>query len=113
MREAAITLDDVMEISAELSPADQLRLVASLTDRLSREWSRMSAPFREIAPNTTALDRAIILYHQEAITLARAAEMADVTRWELLRILQTRGAPLVMEIPPAEQMDRDLARYLE
>ena len=111
MQEAVITLDDVMEMSAELSPSDQLRLVAGLTDRLSREWSRMSAPSQGIAPNM-AVKRAINLYNEGTITLGRAAEMADVTRWELQRILQARGAPLLVEVPPTEQMDRDLARYL-
>lgn len=113
MRESTITLKDALEISTALSPADQLRLVAGLTDRLSREWFRMPVSSQETVPNTAVLDRAITLYRQDAITLARAAEMAGVTRWMLMHALQTRGAPVRVETPLPEEMDRDLAAYLK
>jgi hypothetical protein len=33
----SITLQDAIEVTEELSPADQLRLIATLSDRLSQE----------------------------------------------------------------------------
>ena len=66
-----------------------------------------------MTPPDAAVDRAIALYNQQAITLGRAAEMAGVTRWELQRTLRVRGAPLLVEVPPTQEMDRDLAKYLE
>jgi hypothetical protein len=86
------------------------------------QYARMSLPstddegkiMREATPPPNAVvDRAVAQYNQKAITLGRAAEMAGVTRWELQHILQARGAPLIVEVPPTQELDRDLVEYLE
>jgi predicted HTH domain antitoxin len=113
MSEGTVTLQDAIEITAELSPTDQLRLIAALTDRLGRELSWSSISSQQEILSTEALDRAITLYRQDAVTLARAAEIAGITRWELMGVLETHGTPVTVEVPPVEEMDRDLAAYLE
>ncbi len=113
MFESTVTLEDAVEVTDELSPADQLRLVATLTDRLSREIGRRLASSPPEIPDTEALERAITLYQQDRVTLSRAAEIAGLTRWELMCVLKARGTPVTVEVPPVEEMDRDLAAYLE
>lgn len=112
MLESTVTLDDVIEVTEELSPADQLRLVSALAERLSREigWEP-TFPQPEI-PDAEALEQAITLYQQDQVTLARAAEIAGITRWELMQALRARGTPVTVGIPPAQEMDRDLVTYL-
>jgi hypothetical protein len=39
--------------------------------------------------------------------------MVGITRWELMRILKARGTPVTVEVPPVEELDRDLAAYLK
>ena len=112
MFESTLTLDDVIEATEELSPDDQLRLVSVLAERLSREvrWDHTSS--QPEIPDAEGLEQATALYEQGQVTLARAAEMASLTRWELMRVLKARGAPVTVEVPPAQEMDRDLVAHL-
>jgi predicted HTH domain antitoxin len=111
--ESTVTLQDVIEITEELSLADQLRLVATLTDRLSREIDRGLELLQLGISHAETLERALVAYRQDQVTLARAAEMVGITRWELMRILKARGTPVTVEVPPVEELDRDLAAYLK
>lgn len=112
MSQAMVTLQDVLEITAELSPKDQLRLIANVSERLSQEQVRNRPAAQQAVKQTAPLERAISLYQQQAITLERAAEVAGMTRWELASFLHERGMPVTVEVPPADEMDRDLAAFL-
>jgi predicted HTH domain antitoxin len=104
------TLQDAIEVTEKLSPTDQLRLIAALSDRLSREAEeRLSFPQK--VPDQEALEQAIALYQQEEISLGRAAEVAGTTRWELMRLLQARGIPVIVQVSPAEEMDERIAAF--
>ena len=107
----SVTLQDAIEVTEELSPVDQLRLIAALSDRLSREVEE-TLPLSPVEiPDQEALEQAIALYQQEEISLGRAAEMAGITRWELMRLLKARGTPVTVQVPPAEEMDERVAAF--
>jgi len=105
----SVTLQDAVKVTEELSLADQLRLIATLSDRLSREVEEtLPLPPVEV-PDQEALEQAIALYQQEEISLGRAAEMARITRWELMRLLKARDTPVTVQVLPAEEMDERIA----
>ena len=107
----SVTLQDAIEVTEELSPADQLRLIATLSDRLSQEVEEtLPLPPVEV-PDQEALEQAIALYQQEEISLGRAAEVAGITRWELMRLLKERGTPVTVQVPPAEEIDERIAAF--
>ena len=107
----SVTLQDAVKVTEELSLADQLRLIATLSDRLSREVEEtLPLPPVEV-PDQEALEQAIALYQQEEISLGRAAEMAGITRWELMRLLKARGTPVTVQVLPAEEMDERIAAF--
>lgn len=107
----SVTLQDAIEVTEELSPADQLRLIAALSDRLSQEVEEaLPLPPVEV-PDQEALEQAIALYQQGEISLGRAAEMAGITRWELMRLLKARGSPVTIQVPPTEEMDERIATF--
>jgi predicted HTH domain antitoxin len=112
MSQAMVTLQDVLEITAELSPKDQLRLIANMSERLSDEQVRNRPATQQVVGQTASLKRAISLYQQRTITLERAAEMAGMTRWELASFLRERDISVTVEVPPANEMDSDLAAFL-
>lgn len=65
-------------------------------------------------PEHTTTDAAVELYLADACSLGRAAELASVTRWDLLDALQARG---VMQRPGGDDRSADaiddLAERLE
>lgn len=97
-----ITPEQVLDLAQRLTPAEQRWLARQLQ-------ADLEATFLEQA----TLDEAIKLYLGDACSLGRAAELASVTRWDLLDALQTRG---VMQRPgdarSADGID-DLAERLE
>jgi predicted HTH domain antitoxin len=107
----SITLQDAIEVTEELSPADQLRLIATLSDRLSRKVEKTLPASPVEVPDQEALEEAIALYQQEEISLGRAAEMAGITRWELMRLLKARDTPVTIQVPPTEEMDERIAAF--
>jgi len=97
-----ITPEQVLHFARQLSPTDQRWLVLHLQEHLAATL-----------PEHATLDEAVGLYLVEACSLGRAAELAGVTRWDILDALQARGA---MQHPgdlrSADDMD-DLAERLE
>lgn len=97
-----LTPEQVLDLARRLAPAEQRWLALHL-----------QAYLVETFPEQATLDEAIELYLADACSLGRAAELAGVTRWDLLDVLQTRG---VMQRPgdarSADEMD-DLAERLE
>ena len=88
------TIYDVLALARTLSHSDR--------SRLAKLFSRAEdAPLPECA----SVDEAIELYLADACSLGRAAELAGVTRWELMTRLQERGIPLLV---PGEQTAREM-----
>lgn len=106
-----VTLQDAIEITEELSLADQLRLIATLSNRLSQEVEETFSAYPVEALDKEALEQAITLYQREEISLGRAAKMAGITRWELMRLLKARGTPVTVQIPPTEEMDKRIVAF--
>ena len=66
----------------------------------------------QIDLKSVTLEQAIALYQQEEISLGRAAEVAGITRWELMRLLKERGSPVTVQVPPAEEIDGRIVAFL-
>jgi predicted HTH domain antitoxin len=99
-----ITPEKVFELAQNLSPAD-LRWLREQLDQLLAEEE---APL----PEQATLEEAIELFLADKCSLGRAAELAGVTRWDILDILKERGIPIYMgdtEMDPAE-MERQIER---
>ncbi|GEM_PF-4627390 len=48
-------------------------------------------------PEPATLDEAIALYLADQCSLGRAAELANVTRWDIIDILKKRHVPIVID----------------
>jgi predicted HTH domain antitoxin len=97
-----INPEQILDLARQLSPADQRWLAVHLQEHLEMTL-----------PEQATLDEAVALYLADACSLGRAAELAGVTRWDILDALQAQG---VMQRPgdvlSADEMD-DLAERLE
>lgn len=97
-----ITPEQVLDLARRLAPAEQRWLALHLQEHLATTL-----------PAHATLDEAVDLYLADACSLARAADLAGVTRWDLLDRLQARGAmQLPSEDRSADELD-DLAERLE
>lgn len=83
------TIHDVLALARTLSPYDRSR-VAWLISRAE------NAPL----PERASVDEAIEFYLADACSLGRTAELAGVTRWDVIAYLKARGIPL---FAPGEQ----------
>lgn len=96
-----ITPEQVLKLARQLSPVDQRWLALHLQEHLETTL-----------PKQASLDEAVDLYLANVCSLGRAAELAHVTRWDMLDALKDRGA---MQIPvdfrSADEID-DLAERL-
>ena len=68
-----ITPEQVLHFARQLSPTEQRWLVLHLQEHLAATL-----------PEHATLDEAVGLYLVEACSLGRAAELAGVTRWDIL-----------------------------
>jgi predicted HTH domain antitoxin len=90
-----VTIPDILALTRHLSAADR-HWLAELLSRLDDE------PL----PEQATLEEAIALYLADACSLGRAAELAGVTRWDIIDQLKARGIPLlVYDDGTAEEMD--------
>ena len=48
-------------------------------------------------PETATLDEAVALYLADQCSLGRAAELANVTRWDIIDVLKKRNIPIVVD----------------
>lgn len=97
-----VTLQDVLSLTRYLSEEDR-QWLATLLNRLE------DTPLPEVA----TLDEAIAFYLADACSLGRAAELAGVTRWDVIDKLKERGIPvLVYHTRTAQEID-ELADELE
>ena len=97
-----VTVQKIFELALGLSPVDQRVLI----DLLSRQID-------ESLPEKATVDEAIAFYLADKCSLARAAELANLSRWELTDILKKRRIPITTETEfTAAEMDdieKDLA----
>jgi predicted HTH domain antitoxin len=94
------TPQKVLELFETLQPSEQRQVVATLNRYLV-----------DLLPETASLDEAIELYTADLCSLGRAAELAGVTRWEVIEALEKRGVsiPVYSELT-AEEMDEQFER---
>ena len=96
-----ITPEQVLDLARQLSPVDQRWLALHLQEHLETTL-----------PEQATLDEAVELYLADACSLGRAAELANVTRWDVLDALKARGeTQRPVDIRSADEMD-DLAERL-
>jgi hypothetical protein len=89
------TIYDVLALARALSDSDRYRLA----ELLSRQQD-------EPLPEQASIDEAIELYLAEACSLGRAAEIAGVTRWDIIDRLKERSIPIIAAgAETAEEMD--------
>jgi predicted nucleic acid-binding protein/predicted HTH domain antitoxin len=93
------TIYDVLALVRTLSPADRSRL-AKLFSRAE------NAPL----PEHASIDEATELYLADACSLGKAAELAGVTRWNIIARLKERGIPV---FAPGEQTAHELDAQAE
>ncbi len=97
-----ITVQDILSLTRYLSGEDQHWLV-ELLSRL--EGARL--------PEQATVEEAIALYLADACSLGRAAELAGITRWELIDQFKERHIPIfVHHSRTASEID-ELAKELE
>jgi len=97
-----INPEQVLDLARRLSPADQRWLALHLQEHLETTL-----------PEHATLDEAVELYLVDACSLGRAAELAGVTRGDILDALQARGTmQRPGDVRSADEMD-DLAERLE
>jgi len=103
-----ITPENVLEQFLTWSPADQQWLRKQLDRLLDSDYFPQNGTSNGNEPKTAAvwqddddeplperatLDEAITLYLADKCSLGRAAELASVTRWDIMDVLYERGIP--------------------
>jgi len=102
MQTEHVTVQQVFELAKSLSPLDQRSLAA-----------RLNLRFTDSLPEHATIDEAVDFYLADQCSLGRAAELANVTRWELIEVLKQRYIPVTVETDfTAAEMD-ELATELE
>lgn len=90
---ANFTVQQLFALAQTLTPVDQ-RVLAEMLNR------------DDNLPEKAAVDEAIALYLAEKCSLGRAAELANLTRWEIIAILKNRRVPIMVETDfSAAEMD--------
>jgi predicted HTH domain antitoxin len=96
------TVCDVLALARRLSESDRRRLAELL-----------SLKEDEPLPERVSLIEAIELYLADACSLSRAAELAGVTRWDIINCLKERGIKIpIVAHRTAQEIDA-LAEELE
>ena len=98
---ATVTVQNILVLARQLSAEDRRWLTELLT-------GFDDAPLPEVA----TVEEAIALYLADACSLGRAAELAKVTRWDLIDQLKARGIPILIDHTHSTQEIDDLAAEL-
>ncbi|MGH9835412.1 MAG: UPF0175 family protein [Blastocatellia bacterium] len=89
------TIYNVFALARSLSESERDRLLELLSRRQDGAL-----------PVRASIDEAIELYLADACSLGRAAELAGVTRWDIIDRLKERGIPIIAAgDESAEEMD--------
>lgn len=95
MQTENFTVQRVFELAQSLSPVDQ-RVLAEMLNRQIDDG----------LPEKATVEEAIALYLANKCSLGRAAELANLTRWELIDLLKRRDIPMMVETDfTAAEMD--------
>lgn len=97
-----ITIQDMLVRARTLSAEGRRRVI----ELLGRE---QDAPL----PDHASVDEAIELYLADACSLGRAAEIAGVTRWDIMDRLKERGIPIPVPHGRSVQEFNALVKQLE
>ena len=90
-----ITAQEIYEQAHFLTPADLRWLTEQLNQLVDHDIPRTSDWDNDNPlPENATLDEAIELFLADQCSLGRAAELADVTRWDIQDILKERGIPI-------------------
>ena len=90
-----LTVQKVLELAQHLSLVDQCALI----ERLNRQ-------IEASLPEHATVNEAIALYLADKCSLGRAAELAHITRWEMIDILKKRHVPVIVDTDfTAAEMD--------
>lgn len=98
--EAAV--QKIVELASDLSWNDQRVLL----DLLSRQID-------DRLPEKATIDEAISLYLADKCSLARAAELVNLSRWELIDVLKSRDLPIMIEAEFSTAEMDDIEKDLE
>jgi predicted HTH domain antitoxin len=101
--------EEVLSLVLALSPADQ----EWLTQQLARIDPWEEEDDDDELPESATLEEAIELYLADKCSLGRAAELAGVTRWDIMDVLKERNIPIIVDSHlSADEID-ELAEELE
>jgi predicted HTH domain antitoxin len=77
-----ITPQQVLDLARQLAPEQRRWLVSTIQEELEQDL-----------PKQAYVDEAMAYYLADRCSLARAAELANMSQWELKRILAEHGTP--------------------
>jgi predicted HTH domain antitoxin len=98
-----MTPEQVLDLARQLSPVEQRWLALHLQEHLETTL-----------PERATLDEAVELYLADACSLGRAAELAGVTRWDVLDALKARGEmQRPADVRSADEMDELAERLVQ
>ncbi len=82
-----LKVEEVLDLAQFLTPAD-LRWLAEQLNHLT------NGNGHKPLPKQTTIEEAIQFYLDDRCSLAKAADLAKITRWELMDIMYERGTPV-------------------
>jgi len=96
VNDTTITPQQVLDLARRLAPQQRRWLISTIQEELDEDL-----------PEHATIDEAIELYLADRCSLARAAELARITQWELKRILAERGtqARALNDYASVEELD--------
>jgi predicted HTH domain antitoxin len=91
-----ITLENLLPLIQKLPKVER--------EQLRKSLEADSTTWQEEWEAVVRLDAAILLYRLGEVTLARAAELAEIHRFEFEAVLETKGIPKMVEVDSAEAL---------
>jgi len=80
------TVQQIFSLVQNLSLIEQCALLERLNHQIEKRL-----------PQKATIDEAIALYLADQCSLGRAAELANVTRWDIIAILKKRNIPILID----------------
>ena len=83
-----------------------------ITVKVPRDLVRILKVRDEEVPKLVKLYLAIELYREGKVSLGKAAEIAEVSKWEMMEILASKGIPLQYDVKDLEEDIKTLEELL-